>query len=407
MGQLSGRQIETVLARIFCASVCIGLLAILSGCAGPTTPFGPLSESEAVKKKKAAWKAVDQSLKLVTKVERKLEEPTIDFNPTRQVLHGPTNFKVRIRDPLGVPPEHRVVVLHNGYDVSPAFRSRARKKVLPGNSEIELSFRTLRTPPTQEHDIEIYYFRDGNLSKPEAHAEFLAPTCKPFDMNQVAHTGTFFVPKKMLYMIERVSRDGNYSPSFVTALIAQESGFRNSALSWAKAIGMTQVTPPAETMIINDFPDFPQYPGLNEMSVPRIKALISAGIVNGSNEWRLDDEMGVRGGVAYLGYVRDYWSTPNNEALIREHMQDFDIGLSKVILASYNSGPYRVKKALQKHGSRWLFADNLGEARKYVHRIFSYCYHFSHPKKVIEEKESTNKNVASKKETELNNAEET
>lgn len=312
-------------------------------------------------------------------VTEKLNPATIDFNPTRQVLHGPTEFRVRIRDPLGIPPEHKVVVMHNGYDVSAAFKGQSEKLLLPDQQEIEIAFPMLRIPASEEHEIDVYYFRESSSAAPVARAEYLAPTCSPFQRDSVANTGSFFVPKKMLYMINRVASKGDYNPSFVTALIAQESGFRNSAVSWAKAMGMTQVTPPAEQMIISKFPNFPQYPGLNEMTVPHIKALIAAGIVNGNNEWRLDDEMGVKGGVAYLNYVRQYWSSPENKDLIQSVFRNKELGLARVILASYNSGPYRVKRALHRSGARWLDAEDLSEAKRYVRRIFSYCYHFSQP----------------------------
>jgi soluble lytic murein transglycosylase-like protein len=69
----------------------------------------------------------------------------------------------------------------------------------------------------------------------------------------------------------------------------------------------------------------------------------------------------------------------NKEKIIKyvsSQKQDDDL-LINLLLASYNSGPYRVKRALIRKGPTWLEAKELREAKKYVKKVKSYCYHFS------------------------------
>ena len=53
-----------------------------------------------------------------------------------------------------------------------------------------------------------------------------------------------------------------------------------------------------------------------------------------------------------------------------------EIPTTDILLASYNSGAYRVKKSIIKNKEEWLFDKSLNEARKYVMNIKSYCHSF-------------------------------
>ena len=67
--------------------------------------------------------------------------------------------------------------------------------------------------------------------------------------------------------------------------------------------------------------------------------------------------------------------TPEKKEILSDAFAD-DIPTTDILLASYNSGAYRVKKSIIKNKKEWLFDDSLHEARKYVMNIKSYCYSF-------------------------------
>ena len=185
------------------------------------------------------------------------------------------------------------------------------------------------------------------------------------------------IPKSVRNAVEAISSDEGVNPSLVAGLIAQESAFNPMAVSSAKAIGLTQVTELAGKHVLATYKDYPTYPNLNEYSVPMIKTLIVTGEVNSDNEWRLNPQTSIKGGIHYLKFVENYWLKKNNRLLMLEHYKNENEILDDLILASYNSGPFRVKTALSKKGTNWLQSDKLGEARKYVRKVKSYCYHFA------------------------------
>lgn len=109
-----------------------------------------------------------------------------------------------------------------------------------------------------------------------------------------------------------------------------------------------------------------------------LKALISTGEINAGNEWRLNPERSIRGGVYYLKKLVEYWT----QFKVRNQLQEIartNIQAEKTafVLASYNSGISRVLRAINAQGLGWLAADDLSVARDYVSKITSYCFHFS------------------------------
>jgi hypothetical protein len=154
-------------------------------------------------------------------------------------------------------------------------------------------------------------------------------------------------------------------------------------VSWAKAIGLTQITDLAAEHVRNKHPQWPQYESIRKMSAPLVKAKILTGAIHASNEWRLDEEKSIEGSIDYIEYIKSYWQISENNSLLRDNMLDNPVAVSDVILASYNSGPARVKKNLRQLGRRWLEADDLYEARRYVARVRSFCHHFSEGQKLV------------------------
>ena len=141
---------------------------------------------------------------------------------------------------------------------------------------------------------------------------------------------------------------------------------------------MTQVTPLAERDIAANFPNFKRYPNINSMSFIELKAKILSGKINHKNEWRLDPKSSIIGGISFLKKLDDYWRREETNRLLNRHFTNVEQARLDAILASYNSGASRVKRAMKKYGKDYLFESNeLNAAREYVHKIQSYCFHFS------------------------------
>ena len=64
---------------------------------------------------------------------------------------------------------------------------------------------------------------------------------------------------------------------------------------------------------------------------------------------------------------------------IKDLFDDPETARVKLLLASYNSGYFRVMSAFSRKGPEWLNAPELRGVRGYVNRIMSYCDGFSKP----------------------------
>lgn len=355
-----------IMFRAIVAATLTAVLASALGCAGPATPLGAVWATDSSQVKNGPLSFIASIFKSA--------DSEIRFTPHRQVLHGRSPIMVSIKDPAGIKSNYRVVVRHNGLDVTHAFLKQA--EVTIKGTELTLAVPNIRLTPKNEHLIEVIYGA-GTGSEMTAYARYAAPLCRAFEARAVQTTEAFSPPVNLLEVIEQASRHRGFSPAFTTALVAQESSFNTRTVSWAKAVGLTQVTPIAEDEITAELENWPRYPGLNELPAPVMKMLVLSGHVNETNEWRLDPERSVHGGLAYMKLLSQRWSSPESMARIQQHFEDPQEGLTRLILASYNSGYSRVASAFNRHGAGFLQAGELKEARKYVNRITSFCDHFS------------------------------
>jgi hypothetical protein len=180
-------------------------------------------------------------------------------------------------------------------------------------------------------------------------------------------------------LVHEVASASGINPSLLAGLVAQESGFNPKAVSWAKAIGLTQITSIAETTVLQRTgAQWPRFAGLADMSWLRAKLLIDMGVIDRTLEWRLDPRLSLQGGVVFLRYLRHYWQRPAHMRLLASHGLNNDLRLTEVLLASYHSGAARAKRAIRAEGAQWLRGRPVAEARYYVRRVFSYCWHFAH-----------------------------
>jgi hypothetical protein len=349
-------------------------LPLLSGCAGPTTPLGSvwvLTPRQAFGEDLATRSPASSSGSVI----QAATIPQILFTPSRQVLHGPASVRVRILDPSGDFTHYKLNVRYNGVDVSRSFLRHSRVRIEPEAKYLEIDNPEVRLPAVEDHRIEMVY---QSASGAIASARYKAPVCNAFHASKIRNVADFRPDSQLLDLIARLSSQEGFNPAFFTALIAQESGFNPKTISWAKAIGLTQMTSRAEAEVIDDFHDWPRYPRIESYPLVRLKYMVMTGKINGSNEWRLDPSKSVEGGIMYARYLSGLWSTEANTARIRKLFphQPIEIIRTKLILASYHSGYTRVSAALDSRGRRWLFTRGLKEARKYVNRIFSYCNYF-------------------------------
>ncbi len=347
-----------------------------TGCAGPLTPIGAvgiwkpgqvggegeLVFEEAQRRKAARKDAASDS------------EPRISITPSRQILHGRASVRVTIKDSLGDFSNYQLFVRYNGNDVSDSFMRQSRISTDIDGRKLVIENPVVKLPATADHLIELVYLNSlGSL----AYSRYDAPTCSAFRARPIHHVGEFSPPKRLVRMIQKVSQDEGFNPAFFTALVAQESSFNPRQVSWAKAIGLTQVTTIAEKEIAPLFADWPRFPGMERLSASQVKFLVLNGEINASNEWRLDSGKSIKGGAAFLRLLAERWSTPANMKRIRGIFRDPEVSHTRLILASYHSGYARVSSAVDQYGTDWLKAPSLREARKYVNRIFSYCNYFA------------------------------
>jgi hypothetical protein len=343
----------------------------LSGCAGPATPLGSVWASRP-----------DEAARLIASDEP--QSPTvgaegvkIEFHPARQVLHGPKPFIVHIEDPNGIGAEPRIQVRYDGVDVTTSFLRQATFYRSRSSNEIDLKIPVVRLSPEEDHRIEVrYYNAIGQVSS----SQYRPPVCRVFDLRTVRHTDEFDPAPDLLATIEKLAEEAQVNPALVAGLIAQESGFNPRTVSWAKAMGLTQVTPIAESELVSTdeyYERWPRYEGVDHLPASLIKMLVLTGRINERNDWRLDRKLSVQGGLAYLHLLEEKWSTPDMKARFDETER------TKLLLASYNSGYTRVLTALRTYGKNWITSPELHEARRYVNRISSYCDYFSQDPKDI------------------------
>ncbi|MCM2323844.1 MAG: transglycosylase SLT domain-containing protein [Oligoflexia bacterium] len=298
------------------------------------------------------------------------------MTPENQVLHGPAPLRVTVRDPVGDLDQFRFTVRYNGLDVTRSFLRQCRISQKWSERSIVYENRVVRLPADGEHVIDFVY---RSVSGEIGQARYAPPVCYPFRPRAVAHTGDFRPSPSIVRAIDSIAREEGFNPAFFTGLVAQESRFVPTAVSWAKALGLSQVTSSAEKEIAAQFAEWPRYPELERMPVELVRLLVRAGKINASNEWRLDPRRSIRGGVVFTRMLAERWSTPQQLERLRQLFADPEVEQAKLLLASYHSGYSRVLSALQARGTDWLRAPELQEARRYVNRVFSYCSFFEKP----------------------------
>lgn len=341
------------------------------------TPFGAKPLFEEAESLNEVTKAENEN----TAIHRgpasfeELNPVKISFSPDRQKLHDKSKLQIMFEDPDGIDVHHIIRFFYDGMEVTDIINKHATKDIQ--KDKIVYTINDFRLIPERQNDIVVGY-RRSPLSQ-IIYKRYQKPICHWRDKLTIKNTYRFRDKLETIKIIENISLIEGVNPNFIAGLVAQESSFNPHAVSIAKAIGLTQVTSLAEEHVLQEHPTWPTYEGLNRYPVPVIKGLILTGKVNHENEWRLNPNYSIRGGIEYMEFIENYWTRDENIAVVEKYLGGVGQGtkVSDILLASYNSGPYRVKRSIMKKGKKWLRSRNLREARKYVKRVKSYCYHFS------------------------------
>jgi len=333
------------------------------GCAGPTSPFG--------------------SLEIFSGDGRLLESLAADsksdfsISPAKQNLHMPYPLELSLANLAKNESDRHIRVFYNQKEITHTWRKKSRL-VRIGDSGESLRFDNLILDPQKSHQIEFLVETSSQAGRPSQQVKINhpRPTCDIYDAQKIKAVIPFQVPPQTLALIDKLSRTFHLNPSMVGGLIAQESSFEVSAVSSAKALGLTQITPIAHLEIQKFRPDWKADQRTFSHSQLNIQRLIEKGQLSAKTDWRLHPMKSIEGGALYLKYLQQYWESPENKEL-RQSMSETEF--SEVLLASYNSGAARVKRALLASRNQWLNQDELKEAFKYVQKVSSYCYHFANP----------------------------
>lgn len=235
-----------------------------------------------------------------------------------------------------------------------------------------IEFNQLSLIPGVKNDITFLFYPNKNAT-PLSY-KFQDPNCQlnyqgPLSFRQNFSRGYIYAQQ-----INTSSGLHNINSHLLASLVVQESSFNPKAVSWAKALGLTQITPLANKDIQKIKPNWKSYPNLATMSYPAIRYKIYRGYINHENDWRLNARKSLEGGALYLHELISYWNKKENKKILKSTFNN--IPLTGIVLASYNSGASRVKRNVIRKKENWLWAKELKEARKYVMNIKSYCHQF-------------------------------
>lgn len=347
---------------------------LVIGCAGPSTPFGSVDSLTPVAQVIIPSKKREEiQLKLVPDQNyQELKTVRLSLSPDRQVLHDHMDLTVAINDIHGVSEQSKLVVNFNGQNVK-----TVTNIFIPPEDRRKgyFTFRNVQLRDDRENQILTSYIRTRK-DKPIS-AELLPPDCSLDQRQNVSQIGDFEAPKTTLRAIENMAIRSHLNPSLITGVIAQESAFDPKAISWAKAIGLTQVTPIGDRQIQDQFPNWPRSDKVNRLPASVLKTMIVTGQLTAQDDWRLDSNKSIAGGLALMNYMKAYWQREETLQVLQRNMPHHQPNLTALTLASYHSGPIRVRRAIVEKGADYLASSDLSEANRYVRRVKSYCYHFA------------------------------
>ncbi len=337
---------------------------LLFSCAGPTSPFGasitPQDKEDKVKP---------------TNLFRKMaqaDDVTIQSIPKHKIYHQNFDLSFIIKNKSGLREPFQYNILYNGEIV---FRWLKSEDIVfnKERTQAKVIFRNLSLLPGLRNEISFLYYDKDNHAP--IYYDLGEPECSYKDLERLTHLSPFNQKSYLIKEINEIAKNKTLNPVLLASLVAQESSFNPKAVSIARAVGLTQVTPIADHDIRMIDPTFQSYPGSNKLSYLDLKYKIFRGVINEKNDWRLNEKKSLEGGAIYLGHLVNFWKNEYNNEFLTKNLKAHKT--TDIILASYNSGASRVKRNIEKHKEEWIWSSELGEARKYVNNIKSYCHQFN------------------------------
>lgn len=341
---------------------------LLFSCAGPHSPFGAINNPQEIK---SHIPLMDNTKNVSARSIASTDDIKIKVYPPRILFHRSETLNITLEsEAMQKLNLKQFKVYYNGIDVTQSFLDRSTISENYLKDKILIKTPGQRFLPDRDSHI-VFQYKDS------IH-EYKKPECNIFNKQDVLSYDQFSHKEKIIKNIVGQLKRSSVNPNFMLGLVAQESAFDPKAISWAKAIGLTQITNSAATHVTHNYPKWKQYNDIDKLSTIQLKAMIMAGVINKNNEWRLNQDKSVQGAVDYIKYLYQYWDREYNyQQLVSTFGSENSIPMTDIILASYNSGAYRVRKNLKHNEKNWLKSSELKEARKYVGRIKSYCYTFA------------------------------
>ena len=208
----------------FCFLLASGFLL---GCAGPSSPFGGLD----------FWSGDGEKF-LFEFTE--MSAGDFSLHPKRQVLHKPSNLNITFN--IDVQKENsdeaksekpQIKVIYNQKEVTNTFFNSAKlqKNTQNTDKQIQYVFNKLILKPDRRHKIDVYW-REKKTEN-YSHFTYLPPDCSLNSSRQVASTAPFYPKQEYLKIIRNIASAQQLNPSLLAGLIAQESGFVSTRISYA------------------------------------------------------------------------------------------------------------------------------------------------------------------------------
>lgn len=352
-----------------CLTVCF-LQHFLCACAGPTSPFGAIHDfTPTVKATK-----LDLSLSSQKSENKNI---TLSFYPKHQFYHKENNLKIDLKGKYSVPDIKNLRLIYNHTDLTELFVKNSTHRVYPNENLVRIEFKDLKLSAKQVHQISFIYLDNIDLYS----YNFGKPSCGINKKLPAKGLHGFSTPSEFLSLINTTGRVERINASLIAGLVAMESAFNPLAVSTSKAIGLTQITDIADTQINKKTEGWPRR-DLSSLPYSEVKEKITNGEISQDEDWRLEPSLSLKGGASYLKYIISYWNLKEQKELLAKHQITTEDQITDVVLASYNSGPERIKNHILKNNKKWLDDPELKNVRYYIKMIYSYCNDFAEDPKI-------------------------
>lgn len=335
----------------------------LCSCAGPTSPFGAVHKLTPVEK-------IRSDISLIALESDK--NFTVDFYPKQQFYHKNDTLRIDIKGKLKVPDIKNLRLVYNSTDLTELLLKNSVQKVYPNEKWIRIEFDSLKLSAKQFHQISFLYFDDLRHYS----YNYGEPSCSIYKQQPAKGLHGFSTPAEYLGLVNLSGREEKINSSLIAGLVAMESAFNPAAVSSSKAIGLTQITDIAVQQIDKKTSQWPRR-DLSSVSYSQLKEQITAGELTHEVDWRLEPGLSLKGGASYLKYIISFWNLKDNKQLLLDAGITTEEQKTDIVLASYNSGPERIKKYILKSNKSWLSDPELKNVRYYISMIYSYCNEFS------------------------------